>query len=341
MNVLGVWVHSIDPYAIMLWEGGPIRWYGLSYLFGFYLCYLLMRRVTRVGQSTLDKEACLDLIFYIVMGVILGGRLGYVLLYKPHMFITFTPSFPFWDVLALHKGGMASHGAMLGLIISGLLFARRRKHDFGHIMDLIAFGAPLGLFFGRLANFVNGELYGRGPTDVPWAVKFPREITATNFPREKFDQLPALIPHLNLAQEPDQWDTLLTAIIDATQNGNQALIDALAPLLTARHPSQVYEALLEGLLLFAVLAIVWMKPRKPMFIAGLFGVVYGIVRIIGEQFREPDEHIGFDLLGLTRGQWLSIGLMALGIALYVVWNRKPREVMGSWRPLKLDGEQSA
>lgn len=329
MNALAVWVHSIDPYAIKLWEGGPIRWYGLSYLLGFYLCYLLMRRVTTRGKSTLDKTACLDLIFYVVMGVILGGRLGYVIFYKPHMLTTFTPSFPFWDVFALHKGGMASHGAVIGLIAAGFAFAMKRKHDFGHVMDLIAFGAPLGIFFGRLANFVNGELYGRGPTDVAWAVKFPTEIYASTYPEQRFEQLWQLAPMFE--PQPQSPGELAGALVAAAQDGNRIILDALAPYLTARHPSQIYEALLEGLLLFVVLAVAWMKPRKPMLIAALFGVVYGIVRIFGEQFRQPDDHIGFEALGMTRGQWLSIGLIAVGIALYVLWNRKPREAMGGWQ----------
>jgi phosphatidylglycerol:prolipoprotein diacylglycerol transferase len=210
------------------------------------------------------------------------------------------------------------------LIVACWLYARWHKHSLGHLLDISAFAAPLGVFAGRMANFVNGELYGR-PSDVPWAVKFPQEILTWN--RQQLDQLQplfALVP-----APPDgvlSYDMLITAV----QQGNSAVATALSDLLPARHPSQIYEAVLEGLLLFAVLAVVWIKPRKPMIIGGLFCAAYAIVRIVGEQFREPDEHIGFDALGLTRGQWLSVGLLLAGVALLAIFSRRDVQPMGGW-----------
>jgi phosphatidylglycerol:prolipoprotein diacylglycerol transferase len=323
--MLAAWLHNLDPYAIKLWEGGPIRWYGLSYLAGFVIAYFVVRRVARCGISTLRQKDVGDLVFTVALGLMVGGRLGYVLFYKPQMLISFTASPPFWDVLAINKGGMASHGGMIGLVVACWIYARRHKHSFAHLLDISAFAAPLGVFCGRMANFVNGELFGR-PTDVPWAVKFPQEILSWN--REQLDQLQPLFELLP-SPRPDvlSYDMLITAV----QQGNSAIATAMQDVLPARHPSQIYEALLEGLLVFAVLAVVWLKPHKPMIIAGLFCTVYAIVRIVGEQFREPDDHLGFDALGLTRGQWLSVALLLAGVVLLVIFSRRQVAPMGGWR----------
>jgi len=322
---LAAWLHNLDPYAIKLWEGGPIRWYGLSYLAGFIIAYFVVRRVVRCGVSTLKAKEVGDLVFAVALGLMIGGRLGYVVFYKPQMLFSFTSSLPFWDVLAINKGGMASHGGMIGLIVACWIYARWHKHSLAHLLDLGAFGAPLGVFAGRMANFVNGELYGR-PTDVPWAVKFPQEILTWD--RPKLDQLQPLFELLPSPRaDVLSYDMLITAV----QQGNSAIATVMRDILPARHPSQIYEALLEGLLVFAVLAVVWMKPRKPMILGGLFCAVYAIVRIVGEQFREPDDHIGFDALGLTRGQWLSVGLLAAGVVLLVISSRRKAQPMGGWR----------
>jgi len=281
--------------------------------------------VVAAGRSTLAPTTAGDLVVALAFGIVIGGRLGYVVFYQPALLWTFGGTFPFWDLLAVNKGGMASHGGMIGLIVASWWYARRYGHNMAHLLDLGAFGAPLGLFFGRIANFVNGELYGRGPTDVPWAVKFPQEIFTWDANR-----LTQLEPVLDMVAAPT-YDQKLQQVIVAIQNGNQQIAAAIEPLLTPRHPSQIYEALLEGLLLFAVLGVVWLKPRKPMTIGALACVVYGLVRIFGELYRQPDEHIGYEWLDLPRGQWLSIALTALGIVLLVIFNRKQADPMGGWR----------
>jgi len=331
----GVYLHSIDPFALGPIDIGPfkhigLRWYGLSYLTGFVFAWWLARRVVRCGRSTLKVEQVSDLVVAWAIGIIVGGRLGYVLFYKISMLWTFTDSLPYWDLLAINKGGMASHGGMIGFIIASWVYARRHGHSVGHLLDLGACGAPIGLFFGRLANFVNGELYGRGPTEVAWAVRFPHEILTWDV--AKVRSLDAVMPHMPAGMGYDQ-------IIDQVQMGNTAVANALAPLLLPRHPSQIYEALLEGLLLFVVMLCVWYRPRKPLVVASWFCIVYAGVRIFGEQFREPDDHIGFDALGLTRGQWLSVGLMAAGVVLLVIFSRRQVERMGGWVCRKTDDEK--
>lgn len=330
-TAMAVYLHTIDPYAVKLWDGGPVRWYGLSYLLGFYLAYLLIRRVARVGRSTLQPQHAGDLVVTVAIGVVLGGRLGYVLFYRPDMLWTFTSAAPFWDVLAVNKGGMASHGGMIGAILAALYFARK-GHAPLHVFDLIAFAAPLGVFFGRIANFVNGELIGRRCSPgLPWAVKFPQEMYSWGP-----GQFAAL--EQGIKQSAGQvlvWPDLsleyqVPQMIDRIQTGDAALARVIEPLLTPRHPSQIYQALLEGLLLFAILAVAWRRPRRPGFIVGLFGVAYSVLRIVGEMYREPDAGIGFQWLGLTRGQWLSVGLLLAGIVLMLV-SRRSSQVMGGWR----------
>ena len=333
--ILAAYLHDIDPIAI--W---PIRWYGLSYVAGFVLGFLIIRHVVRVGRSTLEAESVANLAVACALGVMIGARLGYVLFYQPSLLWYFGSRLPFWGLLAINNGGMSSHGGMIGVVTATWLFARRHKHDWRHVLDLGAFAAPLGLFFGRLANFANGELYGRAcEPDFRWAVKFPQEILTWGPGRlASLDGVFALLPQLGRPGEPGgpgapfMYGQLLAQTIDAVQNGNQQVAAALAPLLTPRHPSQIYEAVLEGLLLFAVLALVWLKPRKPLTICGAFAAVYAVLRIAVEQFRQPDYDLGLEWLGLTRGQWLSIGLLLAGVAVLVVARRRRAEPMGGLLP---------
>src|SRR5690606_2680204 len=201
-----------------------------------------------------------DLLVYVTLGVVLGGRLGYVLFYRPGYYLD-NPL----EALAVWHGGMSFHGGVLGVIAAAALFARLRDRSMLEIGDAIAAAAPIGLFFGRIANFINGELFGR-VTDVPWAVVFP-------------------------------------------QGGPEP-----------RHPSQLYEAGLEGLVLFGIMTWFAWRPRDPDSngrLAGIFLIGYGIARIFAELFREPDPHLGFLVGGLTMGQLLSLPLILVGALLVV------------------------
>ena len=355
-------VHSLGPFAVKFPDGWPIagiRWYGLSYLAGFFVGFLLVRRVLQVGRSTLVPEQAGDLAVSIAMGVVLGGRIGYVLFYKPSLLTHFSSHAPFWGALAINEGGMASHGGMIGGVIALWWFARtaprvvappatstststtptnappaiRGGHDWAHLGDLFAFGAPLGLFFGRLANFVNAELLGR-PADstLPWAVKFPQEMyqwDAAKLTEAQVKLLP-LMPD-SVASPDGDW---IAWAIARVQAHDPQVSEILLPMITTRHPSQLYEALLEGVVIMVVLLIVWAKPRKPGVIGAIFCTTYGLVRIIAEFFREPDAHLRnaeFAALNITRGQWLSAILLILGVVLWWTFSRRDTRPMGGWR----------
>lgn len=255
-SVLAYWTHDLSPFAIRFSEDFGIRYYGLAYLLGFLAAAWLLRGYDRAGRSLLPSAQIMDFITAIVIGVFVGGRFGYFVLYEPTAFIR--------DPLALLRiweGGMASHGGFLGVAAAIAWFARSRRIPFWHLCDLIATTAGAGLFFGRLANFINGELWGK-ITTVPWAVIFP------NSP---------------LPLEP-------------------------------RHPSQLYEALLEGAIMLAYAQ--WrfwrsdVATRHPGRIAGEFWVGYALVRAIGEIFREPDAALIF---GLSRGTFYSAFLISAGL----------------------------
>lgn len=320
--MLAAWLHNIDPYAIKLWEGGPIRWYGLSYLVGFVIAYGLVRRVLRVGaqphEAPLSPARAADFIVGVAIGIVVGGRLGYVLFYQPSLFVEFTDALPYWSALAIHKGGMASHGGMIGGVVACLYFARRHRQPVMFLFDLFAFGAPLGLFFGRIANFINGELYGRAcDPDFPLAVKFPQEL---------YELPPEQVAILGMP--PDR-------AVQAVQAGNPRVIEMLGnlDLLTPRHPSQLYAAVLEGLIVFAVLAWFYRKPVKPGVIGAAFAMTYAVMRIINEFFRMPDEHLRhaeFAAWGITRGQWLSVLLLMLGAVVLTVALRRGTRPTGGW-----------
>ena len=328
---LSVWLHDLSPILIDLGPV-PIRWYGLSYIAGFYVAFLLVKRVCRVGVSTLQPDRAADLVVAVAIGIVLGGRLGYVLLYQPSLILDFSSSLPFWGVLAINKGGMASHGGMLGGMAACFVYARRHGHPFIHLVDLFAFSAPLGVFFGRVANFINGELIGR-PCDptFPLAVKFPQELAEPTFTRldEVYTALPpagSVVPGLQY------WD--VSAIIDLIQRGNRVVSETVEPFLTPRHPSQLYAGIMEGLVVLAVLMIVWSRPRKPGVIAGVFAIVYAVMRIINEFFRTPDAHLldqEFAALHVTRGQWLSAVLLVVGVVILIVAGRRDTAAMGGWR----------
>lgn len=348
------YVHNLDPFAIQFTEHFGIRWYGLAYLAGFIAGYWAIMIMTRRGGTLFKADQVADFITYVAIGVLAGGRLGYCLFYSPELFTSFDSSFPYWGVLKVNEGGMASHGGIIGVMLVCLAYARYHKLPFLHCLDLTVFGGALGFFFGRIANFINGELYGReAPADLSWAVKFPSEMTL--WVQNQWDKLAGLKPAVDALGElkvngqtvpvnstiwqgwldsgsrPQIYDTIEQLILQV-QAGNAKVTEALAPALTPRYPSQLIQSLLEGLLVFLVLAWLWRKPQKPGVIGGWFGVLYCVARIIGEQFRMPDAQIGFQLWGLTRGQWLSIGFVLFAIGYLVVAYRRPVTAMGGWNP---------
>lgn len=346
-NITSSYVHSLNPFAIQFTENFGIRWYGLAYLCGFIAGYYIIRFMARRGPSPLNVELSGDLVFTVALGTIIGGRLGYCLFYNPSLFTDFRNSFPFWGALAVNEGGMASHGGIIGIAVACYIFARQHNLPTLHLMDLTTLGGAIGIFFGRIANFVNGELVGRiVESPVAWAVKFPQDIW--NWAYTEPTRLKTLAPVASkLGITEATWldlvsrmhsdsaasstvNNMLQRIISAVQSHSLEVTTPLTPLLDARHPSQIYEALLEGLLVFSCLIIFWRKPRKPGAVTALFFIIYAVVRIIGEQFRLPDAQIGFQLLGLTRGQWLSFGLLGLGVLLAAFVSRQKSEFLCGW-----------
>lgn len=263
---------QFDPVALDLTRIGlplQIHWYGLTYLvaFGLFL-FLAARRVgqpwfAQAGWTRRDVE---DLLFFGVVGVVLGGRLGYVLFYKPGYYA----GHPL-EIFAVWKGGMSFHGGMLGVVVAMALFARLRQRPFWQVTDLIAPCVPTGLASGRVGNFINGELWGR-PADpsLPWAMVFP-------------------------------------------QSGSDI----------ARHPSQIYQFLLEGLLLFVLLWLYARKPRGAGQVSGAFLFGYGVFRFVAEYFREPDSFLGLLALNMSMGQWLCVPMVLGGAALWAWGARQP------------------
>ncbi|WP_432798227.1 prolipoprotein diacylglyceryl transferase [Poriferisphaera sp. WC338] len=335
LNSLAVYVHQINPFAI-----GPIRWYGLSYLMGFLFAFLMVRRICRVGRSNLAPDKVGDLILYVAFGTLIGGRLGYCIFYKPEYLVEFTGQFPFWSLLAINQGGMASHGGIIGVLVACWLFARKNKIQYLFTVDLIAVAAPLGLFFGRIANFINGELYGRPVVDTnfPLGVKFPQELADWYYSdHEKYLEVVRQLPApSDFGYYAPEWTPDM--ILQQVQQHNQTIIDLIAPMITLRHPSQIYQALLEGLSLFIIVMIIYMKPRKPGTIMFSFLVGYGFFRIVAEFFREPDDFIGYQALGLTRGQWLTVPVIIVGVVGIIWCSLRKTEPLGGWLKTASNGQ---
>ena len=284
----------------------PVRWYALAYLTGIVLGAWYIGRLLRAprrwgeGAPPMDRSALDDFTTWIIVGVIAGGRLGFLAFYRPELFVEPFAAWPdlfgvpIWPPLAVWTGGMSFHGGLLGVAAATLLFARRRGADPLAIGDLLACAAPIGLFFGRAANFINAELYGRA-TDAPWGMVFPTE----------FDT------------DADTW--LYGPGGTMTREAWLATGQAVA-----RHPSQLYEAMLEGLVLFVVIRIAVVRGalRCPGAATGLFLLGYGLSRLTVEFFRQPDSYaatLGF----LTRGMMLSVPMALLGAAL--VWRAFARQ----------------
>jgi phosphatidylglycerol:prolipoprotein diacylglycerol transferase len=291
--------HDIDPIALHLPAFDlfgthfqpSIHWYGVMYLLGFGIAWWLGSRRVRAGRlPNVDAQAYGDLMFYGMLGVVLGGRIGYMLFYYEGgiswMWNDPTALFKVWD------GGMSFHGGLLGVLAAVAWWSRRHRLNFFDTVDFIAPLVPPGLGFGRLGNYIGGELWGK-QSDVPWAVIFPKGITSGPYQGMGLDRLRELAHQGAL----EQW---------------------------ARHPSQLYEATLEGLVMFAVLVAYSSKPRPRYAVSGLFALLYGCFRFLVEFVRVPDAQLGYLAFDwLTMGQVLSLPLIAVGLGLLWLSRRAP------------------
>ncbi len=309
--MLAALVHTMDPFAIDFGNGMGIRWYGLSYLSGFLLAWMLLRFLAKSGRILLSVTQVADLMTYLIAGVIIGGRVGHVLFYEPQLLATFHSEFPWWGLLDIHRGGMSSHGGIIGTLLASWLFARRIHLPALHMIDCVAFASPFGLCFGRLANWVNGELPGRPlPADMQanppwWSVKYPDEIFSATFDLEKLEPLASMTnPHVALPQ----------ALRDACYLQRTDVIVRLEPLLTAYYPNNFIQAITDGPLLFTAMALVWLRPRKPGVIAATFLIAYGGLRMASEQFREIDSGV-FMIGPVTLPMMLSLAMIVVGAVL--------------------------
>ena len=249
-----MFINNFDPVAVQFFSI-EIRWYSLAYIIGIVLGWILSKKFFILDNEI--KEKFDDYITYLILGIIIGGRLGYVIFYNFEYF-----SSNFIDVFKVWQGGMSFHGGLLGIIFISIWFAKKNNHNLFKYLDVVAIVAPVGIFFGRIANFINSELYGI-ETSVPWAVKFV------------------------------QIDNLY------------------------RHPSQIYEAILEGLILFSILIFIYLKKNYRVGICSYaFLFFYGIFRIISEFFREPDVQLGYLFGSLTMGMLLSALMIIFGVILY-------------------------
>ena len=254
-----MFINNFDPVAfqIMTFE---IRWYSLAYIFGIIIGWLLCKKI--LIKNTNINEKFDDYITYLIIGIILGGRLGYIIFYNFNYYLD-----NFFDIFKIWQGGMSFHGGLLGIIVASIIFAKKNNQDSFVYMDLVSLVAPIGIFFGRLANFINSELYGT-TSNVPWSVIFV-----------KVDNL-------------------------------------------SRHPSQLYEAILEGIVLFLILMHFRKKNylTKPGLISGLFLIFYSIFRFIIEFYRVPDEHIGYVAFNLSIGQIISLVFLIIGTIVFYLKN---------------------
>ena len=253
-----MFINNFDPVAIEIFSL-EIRWYSLAYIFGIFLGWIIAKKL--FIQSKEIKNKFDDYLSYLIISIIIGGRLGYILVYNLSFYIN-NPL----DIFKIWQGGMSFHGGLIGVIFASIIFAKKNNQNSFLYMDIVALVAPIGIFFGRIANFINSELYG-SITNVPWAVTF---IKVDSFPR---------------------------------------------------HPSQLYEALLEGVCLFLILIYFRNKfSKKPGLISGLFLIFYSIFRFFIEFYRVPDEQLGYLFLNLTMGQIISLIFISSGIILFFFKN---------------------
>tara|TARA_Y100001960_G_C14461907_1_gene722484 strand:- start:15 stop:824 length:810 start_codon:yes stop_codon:yes gene_type:complete len=254
-------IHNFDPVLIDLGLF-QIRWYSLAYIFGIIIGWIYALKIIKISTigsqnfNTIKKSDFDDLVVYLVLGIVFGGRFGYIIFYDFEYY-----SQNFFEIFKLWKGGMSFHGGLFGVIVAIFIFSKSKKINFFKYSDIVSCVAPIGLFLGRIANFINGELYGK-ISNLPWAVIFPN-----------------------------------------TDN-------------IARHPSQIYEAILEGIVLFVLINFLALKKKllnKTGYISGLFLILYSVFRIFAENFREPDKHLGYFLNYFSMGTILSILTLLFGL----------------------------
>jgi phosphatidylglycerol:prolipoprotein diacylglycerol transferase len=254
-----MFINNFDPVAFQI-ISFEIRWYSLAYIAGIIIGWMLCKKIF-IRKSDINEKFD-DYVTYLVIGIIIGGRLGYIIFYNFNYYIN-----NFFDIFKVWEGGMSFHGGLIGIIVASILFSKKNNQDSFLYMDLVSLVAPIGIFFGRLANFINSELYGT-PTDIPWAVTFI------------------------------QVDNL------------------------SRHPSQLYEAILEGVILFIILMYFKNKDylKKPGLISGLFLIFYSLFRFFIEFVRVPDEQLGYLIFELSMGQIISLIFFVIGIILFYFKN---------------------
>ena len=254
-----MFINNFDPVAFQI-ISFEIRWYSLAYIAGIIIGWMLCKKIF-IRKSDINEKFD-DYVTYLVIGIIIGGRLGYIIFYNFNYYIS-----NLFDIFKVWEGGMSFHGGLIGIIVASILFSKKNNQDSFLYMDLVSLVAPIGIFFGRLANFINSELYGT-PTDIPWAVTFIQ-------------------------------------------------IDNLS-----RHPSQLYEAILEGVILFIILMYFKNKDylKKPGLISGLFLIFYSMFRFFIEFVRVPDEQLGYLIFELSMGQIISLIFFVIGIILFYLKN---------------------
>ncbi len=264
-----MFINNFDPIAIEIFSF-EIRWYSLAYIIGILLGWYLAKNIF-INNNIKDKFD--DYLTYVIIGLILGGRLGYVLIYNFYYYLD-----NILDIFKIWQGGMSFHGGVIGMIIASFMFSKKNDDDAFEYLDIIAIVAPIGIFFGRIANFINSELYGI-ETSIPWAVQFI------------------------------QIDNLY------------------------RHPSQIYEAILEGIILFLILIHFWAKDylKTPGKLSAMFLIFYSIFRFVIEYFRSPDEQLGYLVLNLTMGQLLSFLFLIIGFLLYYFKNDTKKKSQNTFR----------
>jgi phosphatidylglycerol:prolipoprotein diacylglycerol transferase len=308
--MLAYYLHNLDPIIFRVWDNVGPRWYGMAYVLAFICGYALLRWLSKRSYCELPVDRVADFITWAALfGVMLGGRLGYVLFYRPEMLRE-----PI-SILRVWEGGMSSHGGIIGLFLFTFYYARGHKFSWTNLGDNLVVVAPIGLFFGRCANFINGELYGRATT-LPWAIQFPKELLEPANAAEADRAVAACQQVYPALATPE-------AIISSLHS-NPKIATILRAILTPRHPSQLYEAFFEGIVLFFILWFVRTQFRtRNGVLTGLFFICYAIFRILVENFREPDA----PLVGIfTRGQFFSFFLILIGIGFLIFAQRQPRAV---------------